>query len=224
VPAATGAAADTQPTAAAALSKGAGGSQGSSCKASPYNYACEVNAGDGATLQYTLSDSPQPPENVCTQSAAAPPAVAAAGGQQYLHMLLDAPVQGYVGVGFPRTEGQMSPADAVIGWVDAANGQPVVSPLLFVFLVGESGGRVLGGTAGVMYRCGGGETMPRLSTLPPSPPPHTLNTPAVIQPCCSSCTDVGCARPPPPPAPLFCSPGVCLSPGGLLPHTLAHQQ
>jgi hypothetical protein len=62
---------------------------------------------------------------VCTQSAAA----AAGGGQQqqqYLHLLLDAPVQGYVGVGFPQTEGQMSPADAVIGWVDGANGQPQV--------------------------------------------------------------------------------------------------
>lgn len=49
-----------------------------------------------------------------------------------------APVQGYVGVGFPQTEGQMSPADAVIGWMDGANGQPQVRVGMCVF----GGGRL----------------------------------------------------------------------------------
>lgn len=85
-------------------------------------------------LHYSLSDSPTPPDNVCTASSVD----AAAGGssagpaagsqqQQYLHMLLDSPQQGYSGVSFPQTYGKMYPADAVIGYADAANGRPVVS-------------------------------------------------------------------------------------------------
>lgn len=110
------------PGGAASLQRSTGGG----CQASSFKYACAVNANSGATLHYTLSDSPTPPDNVCTASAAAAPGGSSAGGQ-YLHMLLESPAQGYSGVGFPSVLGKMYPTDAVIGYVDSATGEPVVS-------------------------------------------------------------------------------------------------
>lgn len=110
------------PGGAASLQRSTGGG----CQASSFKYACAVNANSGATLHYTLSDSPTPPDNVCTASAAAAPGGSSAGGQ-YLHMLLESPAQGYSGVGFPSVLGKMYPADAVIGYVDSATGEPMVS-------------------------------------------------------------------------------------------------
>jgi len=83
-----------------------------------------------------MSDSPQPPDNACTASAAAG-AGSSAGQQQqqYLHMLLESPDQGYSGVGFSEQFGKMYPADAVIGYVDAASGKPVVSAAEYHYIV-----------------------------------------------------------------------------------------
>jgi hypothetical protein len=79
-------------------------------------------------LHYTLSDSPTPPENACTASAAGSSAQQQQQQQQqYLHLLLESPAQGYSGVGFPQQADKMIPADSVIGYVDPATGQPVVS-------------------------------------------------------------------------------------------------
>eukprot|EP00775_Hariotina_reticulata_P007285 gene7285-7498_t len=49
------------------------------------------------------------------------------GGAQPVHFLLDSPAPGYAGLAFPVTAGRMSPADAVIGYVDPATGKPTVS-------------------------------------------------------------------------------------------------
>lgn len=116
------------PPAAAAAGGEARAAAAGGCGTSAYKYACAVDAQKGATLHYTLNSSPTPPDNVCTASAAAGGAGSSGGAQQqYLHMLLESPAQGYSGVGFMQTLGQMYPADAVIGYVDGATGQPVVS-------------------------------------------------------------------------------------------------
>jgi hypothetical protein len=71
-----------------------------------------------------------PPVNPCTATAVSSNKLAAADippGVQPVHFLLDAPAAGYAGLAFPVTAGRMSPADAVIGYVDPATGKPMVS-------------------------------------------------------------------------------------------------
>jgi hypothetical protein len=127
--AAPAAAAVSEPKAAAPAADkaaAAGSSSGGSCGASSFGYACSTAAGAGATLHHTLSDSATPPDNACTAAAAGAASTPGAGGQQWLHLLLESPLRGYSGLGFPQTPGRMFPADAVIGYSDAASGKPTV--------------------------------------------------------------------------------------------------
>lgn len=77
-------------------------------------------------LHYTSGGSQ--PDNACTKAAGAASNTASSDpGNQPVHFLLESPLAGYAGLSFPAKKGAMSPADAVIGSVDAATGKPTVS-------------------------------------------------------------------------------------------------
>lgn len=124
-PAAAAAAAPPAAATAGASNK----SSTSGCPPSSYGYSCSVAAGDGATLHFAMGGA-DPPSNPCTAATPAANKLAASdlpAGALPVHFLLESPVGGYAGLGFPKTKGVMVPADAVIGYVEPATGRPVVS-------------------------------------------------------------------------------------------------
>eukprot|EP00879_Flechtneria_rotunda_P005969 GHRR01006276.1.p1 GENE.GHRR01006276.1~~GHRR01006276.1.p1 ORF type:complete len:490 (+),score=119.55 GHRR01006276.1:235-1704(+) len=105
------------------------------CQSSIHGYACMVPActnNCGAMLHITTGTA-QLPVNPCTSAVTVAGMVntgndgVTGAASQPIHLLLEVPETGYVGLSFPRTKGEMVPADAIIGWVDQATGQPQVS-------------------------------------------------------------------------------------------------
>jgi hypothetical protein len=131
--AAAGAAATaTAATAAAAAAAGRKGAStdieqtptSSGCTPSALGYACVTEPQPGILLHFTLG-SAQPPAGGCFEGGR-PPQVTSRGDGGAAHFAVEANSPGYLAASFPKEEGRMWPADAVVGMMDQATGAPVV--------------------------------------------------------------------------------------------------
>lgn len=129
------------------------------CVTSDLGYDCSLALKSGAVLHWTPGGA-SPPPNACT-SAATATASSSSSSADLVHMALSSPQAGYVSIAFAAKSGVMSPANALIGRIDASGAALVEAYPLEGYDVGTAVATSAWGVegAGVVFTSAGGTVL-----------------------------------------------------------------